>query len=474
MKSFRSTWILAIAVAAIAGYTWFDFKQGEKKTAADAEKDRVVQVSSGDVRQMKVTRGSETLILVQEDGKWRLTAPFSDIVDAETATEYLSSINSEKASDITKDAKAPIRWADYHLEPPGAAIEITKTDNTVIALSVSSTAAFDGSYFVRQGDRLLLGTGGWSKVIEKGASQLRSRRLMRQTGTVNKIRIQFKQGDLKDNFTLVKHGEKDWKIQESPQLVISAETVEEYITNLKNLRASGFQSESADLAARKKYGLDLPATRVEFEFEKQDPALPPWQLELSLEKENSLYGISSQVEAIFKVIHSDGEQVHRSRNYFRDSHEPFRLAVEQISEIQVKSPAQKWTFKKDGNEWKASEPTDAKADTRSLEKLVQSVTELRAKEFLGTNALHFKEAKSVEFRDKNGKPLLSLRIGEEFTPKVGPNKGQPLNYIKSSLSPELVGVAVADVKDMPLQNLTEKPAETQPLPEVPAIPSQTQ
>jgi len=259
--------------------------------------------------------------------------------------------------------------------------------------------------------------------------------------------------EVRDEFTLVRN-ENEWKIEEAPALIVDGEKVDKFIDDLKNLRALDFQSERPDAAALKTYQLVPPTVTVGFEFEKQEPAVEPWKMEIGSPKDSVYYGKSSGIDAVFKISEFDAEKLRRNRNYFRDGKLPFKLAVEQVSEIRVKSGANKWTFKKDGTAWKLADPGSQVPDTGNLEKLVQSLAKLEVKEYLGQQAAKG-GGQQLEFRDPNGKALLNLSFGEEFTPKSGINKNVPLVYTKSSLVPETLAIAVADKQEIPFENLVK-------------------
>ena len=349
MKSFSYTYIFAAVIAALVGYAIFDENQSEKATQAQAEAEKIFAVTANDAVLISVTRPSETMVIKHEKGQWSLSEPLVDEIEAEAGTAYWESMANEKATPVFKEKKGDINWANYNLSPPGAAIEITKSDGGKISFSVSKMAAFDGSYFIRRGDELLLGSTGWARVLEKGSNQLRSKKVLRQSGTITKIRIENSLPENKDKFTLVRNEDKTWRVAEAPALEIDAEKVQSYIDNFKGLRALDFQPEKPDQAARQKYSLNSLVAKVVMDFEQQPE---PWRMEVGAKKDNAHYGVSSSLDAIFKISENNSEQIQRDRNYFRNGKAPFRFSMEQASEIRVKAEASHWTFKKEGTSWK--------------------------------------------------------------------------------------------------------------------------
>ncbi len=460
MKNFGITYIFAAIIAALVGYTVYDHKQTLKSEVAKAQAEKVISVERSAIVQIKTVLPNETMVFKLDKGQWSLSEPLVDQVEEEAATSYLEAIVVEKATPVFIEKKVDINWSNYNLEPPGAAIEITKVDGSKVSFSVSKMAAFDGSYFVRRGDELLLGSTGWGKIIDKGSAQMRSKKVFREPGEVVKLRVENFHKDNKDKFTLIRGEDMAWRIAEAPGLEIDGEKVQKYIEDIKNIRALDFQSEKPSAAARKQYSIHSPIMKVTADI---PDTKSQWMIEVGAEKDAAHYGISSSIDAIFRLSVNDGEQLRRDRGYFRNGKVPFKFPMEQAGEIRVKSDAKQWTFKKDGAGWKLADVANAIANTESLQQLVEKVGSLEAKEFL-VNAKGAKVtgSKQIEFRSNDGKSLLNLSFGESFTPQAGINKGTQLVYAKSSLAPETLAIAAGDLSAIPFDQLVTPAAAESP------------
>jgi hypothetical protein len=451
MKAFRSTGLLAVVVAAIVGITVFINQRDEKSAAQVAEQEKVVKVTENDVSQIKIVKPTETLLLKRDAKGWSVAEPLVDEVENETMSSFMGSISQERATDLTKEKKPPINWTEYHLEPPGATFEFTKKDNQVETISVSKSAAFDGNYFLRRGDQLLLGSNAWGGIVGRDVNQFRSKKVLRQSGVVQRINVEGSHSDAKDKFTLTKVGDKEWVLDGAPGLAIDADKVTKFVEHIKNLRALDFLSD--------KPKLDAPISRISFVFEKQDPEVPVWQIEVGPEKDGVAHGKSTSVSAIFKLSSHDAEQLRVDRGRFRNEKQPFQLDGQAVTELLVKTDGKKWTYKKQGNDWEVVEKTDKPVDSKNVQSVVGRMLNLEAKEFLGSKPAKGDGRHQLEFRDKEGKTMLKVSFGDEFTPSSGPNKGTPMIYARSSLVPDTVAVRAGDLKEMPLGGLFKNPEE---------------
>ncbi|MCB0387095.1 MAG: DUF4340 domain-containing protein, partial [Bdellovibrionales bacterium] len=161
MKSFRSTLIFALVVAAVVGYAVYEMKRGETKSVTEAKADRLFAWDEKDVQEISLRHDDGQLTIVREGDNWRLKEPVADRVDDFMVTSFLSSLLSQVAKVVEEDNQ---NWADYGLENSTTKVEMLGPGGERRSIEVSREKAYDDSYFIRDGSRLLVGSSDWDKL----------------------------------------------------------------------------------------------------------------------------------------------------------------------------------------------------------------------------------------------------------------------------------------------------------------------
>ncbi len=453
MKSFRSTGIIATVVALLVAYTVYDSKKEEKDTDERAEKEKILSFKSNEITSVLVKKTEEQIELKKVDGSWLLDAPVKDEAENDGVQAWLDNIANEKGSEIVDANGGETKWENYSLDQPGADFLLRKGDGSEIKFSVSRLAAFDGSYFIRRDQKLLLGTSAWAGIAQKTASQLRNKKIWRRPGAISKMKMEIRHPELRDQFEISKGEDGSWK---GLPFEVSSEKVSQFVDELKDIRALDFESGAYSPSDRSKYRFDKPMIKIELTMAKDDGKAEKWSLEVGTEDKGVIYGRSSSVNSVFKLSSFDAKKLRKAQMDFREAKAPFKLAVESVREIKVKTNGQSFEFKKEGSDWKVAKDSSEEKrelDLPNLENLKTRMAGLEAKDFLTSNDRLGEVEQSLEFRDEAGRSLLKLEAGAEFTPKEGANQNVSLRKVRSSLSKELIALNASDWNDLPLNRL---------------------
>lgn len=473
MKTFRGTFVLAILVVLFGGYAYYDFAKTQKDSDRKAEAEKVVKFKTGDVRSLEMRNSKGLMSWELKDSRWRASQPFTDEAETESMNSYLDSITAEKAQELKPNEGGVIAWKEYSLdEPVGGDLTLKNASGESVRVQVSRDASFDGQYYLRLGDQLFLGSSAWSRVIEKSPGQLRNRKLMRSSGTVEKIELEFstaKESAVKVDLVLQSDGK--WILKGLPGMAIDAAKVEKYLNELKDARALDYLAYNAGPAELQKYGLQRPTFKLRFDFRTGGGREGTWQLVMAEQKDGTVSAKSSDADGILKL--SDYEKVHFRKKVedFRDAKAPFQLALESVSEVTIKDAKKTLLIKKEGSDWKL-----AKAVANQVlnqEKLTQVFEQLRsweAKKFLSKGQASVMKAPSRElsFRDSSGKSLLRLEIGEVL--KKEPSESESLNLVRSNLDQGLLAVSSKFIDQLPVGELLKADAGTPEEPEPKPLP----
>src|SRR5205085_1227186 len=109
----------------------------------------------------------------------------------------------------------PVNWAEFGLQPPGTTIEVKAAGKTE-TLQISSKNAFDGSFYVRRGDELLLGGHGIAQIANRDPSSFRSKRLWRETSAkIESVNAEINSEKTHGKFSVVADG-ANYSLQPTP------------------------------------------------------------------------------------------------------------------------------------------------------------------------------------------------------------------------------------------------------------------
>lgn len=453
MKSFRSTGLMLLIVGALAGYTLWDYRKAMKNEGVDVELEtKLFSLASDDVLELNVQQKEALIQLKREGALWRMLKPVADEADSSAVEAFLYSalIQKGKFFRAGEEAKAT-NWSDYGLEPPGSTIEL-KSAKATETLQVSSKNAFDGSYYVRRGEELLLGDRGLAQLVGRAPNSLRQRRLWRDTeSTIQRADIEVDYEGLKEKFAIVLKGDK-WELEPKPVFAYDSEKVANWLVLLERLTA---QEVAADLRTeaseeKKSFLLTRPSVRATLHLKKANGEAAQWVFTAGQDRAEDAFAMASSQPTVYKLPAQNLKPFRVSTSYFRDGKKPFQFPVEQAHQIEAYSEGKLYKFIKDGSLWKTDgEASELQSD--QLVGLVESIHRLEALEFLpARSGTGFKPEQRVVIRDLKGTVLLDLSWGAPYPSARTMNKGMTFRYARTNLEKDEMGVSVAGVNNLSL------------------------
>lgn len=454
MKSFRSTLIFALVVAALVGYAVFEMKRGEEKEATEAKQDLLFKIDEKDVQELQIFRPDGSLQLVREKDALRIKSPVDDKTDDFGATSFLNSILNQKAKPVEGEKTD---WKDYGLEEPRLRVEVSSTKGEKQSYSFGLETAYDGSYFIRDGDKLLIGESDWGRLLHKEANELRDKKLFHFGDRVVGIHLQspLEKVDLK----LVSRDDK-WVYERDESIVLSKEEVERYLTDVTNYRATDFVAEETSSQTLKKYGLDKPQLIIGLWMEHEKSEGPQWVLKVAKEKSGKdAYGYYSGQSTIYKLASDAPQSLLRGLDSFRDKKAPFEFKADKVKELSLRTALTDIRLVKKEDKWEAAEPVPGKeVDQTVVQGLLSKLGEMETRYYLEKKPKNHglgKNANSLKLVDAEGKPVFELDWGSTFKAKqeIKSAGDEELYYAKTNLVPETLGVAMNKIDELPRQTL---------------------
>lgn len=253
MRGLWSTLALVLVLAGLGAYIYF---VDSNAPAAGVEvKDKVFSVEADAIREMRVTSGDETTILVRGDDGWKLTEPAAADADATETASLATNLSSAEINRVVEENASDL--SPYGLASPRVRIGF-KSDGTSGELLLGDATPTAGDvYAMKAGEkRVFLVSSYLQTTFDKKPFDLRDKRIVRfERDKVE--RVQIDRGG--DTMAFVRNG-SEWTIESPSKARGDYSAVEGLLTRLSTAgMASIADAQPADLA---KYGLASPAMTI--------------------------------------------------------------------------------------------------------------------------------------------------------------------------------------------------------------------
>ena len=445
--------IYLIIVLVISGFALYEYKSSQKEEDKKAEQDKVFPGLTGSqVKKIQLQRVEDTISLEFKDGSWYLTAPINDQADNNDVADWLDGLLSQKV-EIQKEKD--INWSEYSLDKDIKHIVLTDNSDQVFQLSVSNYSGFDGSFFIKKDEKLLLGDTAWAQITGKDVSYFRSYNLI--NWKQHPVSLHYQSEDMGVQLKWENY-EWSWANEKGLSYPLLNSAIESYWTTLANV---SFDKEVQPYknSVVKEYKLNEPYVKLELGFEKDEK----WFVKISPKIKDKYYAKVSNRDFIFSLSEAQMEQVLRGKMDFRDHKQPFQFDKQKVQFVKIVGNNLNLIFQKnEKKEWIiVTDPEDAKNETKNnedrvlnteeLENVLNRVSALSAKKYFGTKK-KFSSSADFILSDENNDPILQLKFSKPFSD--GKNV-----YVSSSRGIEVMMVSVSDFENIFSKNLLQKSAD---------------
>lgn len=453
-KTFRSTWLMTVFVLGLAGYTVWEYRKASKNEGVDINiEKRLFNIRSEEIVEAKLTRKEDSFTLKRSGDDWNMTAPVVDEGDTSAIDAFLYSLQIQKGKIFRgeDDAGKAINWTEFGFDDSATTVEL-KAAKQSESLQVSGKNAFDGSYYLRQHDELLLGDRGLAQAIARPSNGFRSRRLWREpTVQVVSAEAVIDGAGVKDKFKVIYENGK-WRLDPVSTFAIDPDRVANWLTHVQQLTPTEIITDSPSPEDLRNFLLLKPSALVKIQFKKEDGTPGEWTLTLGQDKAEDIYVSSTSRPTVYKTLRPSVDNIRVSKDYFREGKQAFRFPVEEAAEIEVFAQGAKRQFRKEGSEWKLKgegPTTDAELNGDKLVSLIQRINEFEAEERLPVKeAKGFKPEQQIVIRDGKGQVLLDLSWGDTFKGRRPFNKNMTFRFVKTNLEKDAMGVDKARVETL--------------------------
>ena len=424
-------YVFALVVAVLAGYVVYDYRNQPADKPAPGEV-RAFQTSRDQVTRFTLTRAqpdqAETIALKRENDEWKLIQPIEDDAEETTVDGFLFTLEMERLREFrdADDTQAP-DWARFGLDHPGVTIEWVTPKGTE-KVEISAKNAFDGSFYVRQGERLLLGQPGLAQTTNRSVGSFRSRRIWRHADAdVRTVEARF--ADRTQNFSL-NHDAHGWTLSPKSKVATDPVKIDKWVNAVEDLTAADFVKDGVAAADLKTYGLDHPRATIDLAYQAGNDKPGRWTLTIGPEKNGDVYFYTNDRAVILKTAAPTVRKLLVDAEYFRDGHLPFQFDVERAREVRVNVGGTERVIKKADVKWTLADAKDGEViDEAELTELIANARGLEAIDS-SAKPVPPKSAADFEVRDGEGKTLLALTFGDAYAPRAVYNQGAELRAVR--------------------------------------------
>lgn len=463
IKKNFSSFIFTAVVLLIGGYSLYEYKYKTQENPADLNKVKLFSITPDQVKSIRLQQTDQRPILLEKkETLWTVTSDIEDTADVQQIAAFLAAVTSEKAKVAKKEGDIP--WKDYQLDQPTFSLEIEDDKGKKESIAISSMHAFDGSYFIKHGNQLVIGEKSWGQHVTKTADSFRDKKLFREPFEPTKIDVIYDDNGLKQKFQLQRVGEKDaaeWQIVGKNMNLYDPRKIDQLIEQIKNLRANDFLPEPGTPKDVKRYGLDRVTSRIELTGSDNKS----WWISFGTEDKTSVLARASSVKGVIAFTPGLVEKIRVSLESLRNGQLPFQYDVEQVKRVKISADQTKVDIKKSELTWvlttaDAKEANGKEVDQAQLAELFQKVQNLNAIQFLAKDPLKVKYNKSIQFVNAQDKEILLVRFSDEA--QEGKNK---VIYARTNKSNEALVLLASEVAGLPIHALIKDKAPTAPNPE---------
>ena len=393
--NFRTTLIIIVLLAGIAGAYFLFFQQSPEKASTD-EKPPIHQVygiTRENIQQMEImfadTAYQDLKLVKDATGNWQLKSPFQADADSEKVSQMLDDILNKRV----KQTLEVTELTQYGLDTPSITLSLWTAEASprVTTFSIGKKAINFSVYAKEKSQaHIFLIESSALDDLTKSPTDLRDPSVIKfNTETVSNIQFTFRDtGATSKPKTL--HCEKrdgTWFVTHPMETKADPQEIEDLLSGLRSLQVSTFEADKADAnvpAQLEKTELDTPRIQMKLSDGNNTYAL---DIGSEVPSENgtqgSVYVKSVHQEAIYTVSDDIYKLLSKSVFDLRDKRvidfqrtDTVRIEIKQTQEITV-------CTKNYDNTWELQTPTEKiKADAQAVDDLLFGIDSLEATAFV--------------------------------------------------------------------------------------------
>jgi hypothetical protein len=376
----QTTLVAAVLLAVVGGFYYvYEVRLGPEREKTEARKGRVFSVETTDVTAVELRRPDGTVKAAREGESWQLLEPVKARGDRGSIEETLTTVVTAKMD--REIEAAPKALADFGLDAPAAAVDLTLKDGKHLALLLGSKSPTGVWVYAKERDK--------PSVFVVGESVLRDA-TRPATDFRDKTVLAFSRSDVTgieivtpaETIAVAPEGQA-WKMTRPAPRPADSDAVSDLLEKLGSARVKEFVAESPPSLAP--YGLDHPLRLVLDVGKEKDRAARTLLFGRVDETKKGVYAMRPGETSVLLVPEEVWKVVPQNVAVLRDK-TVVAFDREKVTGYDIESPKGTVTVTRDKDGWKITAPEALAADQVEAGAVLSRLRELRAQAFLTDDA----------------------------------------------------------------------------------------
>ena len=426
--NFRTTLIIIVILAGIAGAYFLFFQQSPENTSTNERPPihQVYGITREQVQQMEITftdTAYQDLKLVKDaTGYWHLKNPFQADADSEKVNQMLDDILNKRV----KQTLEVTALAQYGLDTPNITLSLWTEQASPAAVFSIGKKAINFSVYVKERSEahIFLIESSALDDLTKSPTDLRDRSVIKfNTETVSNIQLTYFKSHQSSKTLNCEKRDGTWRVTHPIEAKADTQEIEDILSELRLLQVSTFEADQADAdtpAQLEKTGLDTPRIQIELTDGNNTHALDigaevppengtPRHVYVKSVHQHAIYTVSDD---IYQLLSTSVFDLRDKRIIDFQRTDTIRIEIRQGQETTVCS-------KNRDNVWELQTPTGTmKTDAQAVDDLLFGVDSLEAVAFVDNPAKNLASyglaspSIAVAFTQRGQEKPAVLRIGD--------------------------------------------------------------
>ncbi|MGH7309048.1 MAG: DUF4340 domain-containing protein [Candidatus Rokuibacteriota bacterium] len=419
----QTTLVLAVLLAALAVfyYVW-DVRLAPEREKVAERKGRVLTVEPGDVKEMVLRRGAETVRLRRESDGWEIVEPVTGRGDRGSIDEVVTSVATAKMD--REIAEKPESLAEFGLDKPAAEATLIDKDGKELVLRLGAKSPTGVWVYAQEGGRpnVVVVSDGVLRDVTRPVSDFRSKTILAfDRKEVAGLEVVLPE----ETLALERGDDAQWKVTRPRQLRADPEAVSDFFDKLTSARVKEFVADAPP--SLEPYGLARPVRVALHVGRDKDRATRALLLGRRDDKKKGVYALRPGETSVLLLPEEVWTALPKTTAAIRDK-TVVDFEREQVTGLEVESPRGSVTLTREGDRWAITRPQALPADQVEAGAVLMSLRNMRARAFLAEDASagrRYLERPAVRANVilKSGPPLTVL-----LAPAPEKRDGRPMAY----------------------------------------------